>query len=196
MDLLGKDVGEIFCSYYSILDEGNFEGRNLLHIESREEAFAEKEDLDPSLVQEALDEGKKKLLKARKKRVRPFQDDKILSSWNGLAIHSFALAGYYLGEPRYLALAARAARFIRDHLYKEGRLLRRYRDEEAKHAAGLDEYAFMIRACLTLFEAGEGKEWLGWALEMNQTLGEIFKAQDGAYYQSDGQDSTKCAFQS
>lgn len=189
LKILGKDEGDLFCNFYGVTSEGNFEGRNILHIPLRTPEFAAKHLLDEELVVEALADCKNKLLNTRARRERPLRDDKILSSWNGLAIHSFARAGISLSEPRYSEAALQAARFIKKHLWVNGTLFRRYRDNDARFSAGLEEYAYMIRAALTLFEAGEGSEWLQWALEMNALLEKNFKSENGAYFQSDGEDS-------
>lgn len=188
ISVLGPEIGEIFCLYYDVTDEGNFEGRNILNIGLRVPEFAEEHDLDPDTLEKELRECRRKLHRVREKRVRPFKDDKILSGWNGLMIHSMAQAGVALGEPRYVKAASRAARLIYNKLWVDGSLLRRYRDHESKHTAALDEYAYMIRALLTLFEIGEGTHWLSWALELNQILDDKFKLEEGAYYQTDGQD--------
>ena len=101
-ELLGPDVSKLFCAYYDITEEGNFEGRNILHVALPVPEFAEKHAIDPAVLETTLQESRRKLFLTREKRKRPFKDDKILSSWNGLMIHSMALAGVALGEPHYL----------------------------------------------------------------------------------------------
>lgn len=188
MKLLGEEKGHLFCAYYGVLPEGNFEGRNILHPILSLEEYASRQHRPVEELKQLFDEQRKILLKARNQRVRPFKDDKILSSWNGLMIYSLAEAGSAFQHPRYLRAAVQAARFIQENLWKGGRLLRRWREGEAMFSASLDEYAFLIKGLISLFEADCGIEWLKWALQLTAILKEDFKDPDGAFYQTDGKD--------
>jgi uncharacterized protein len=196
--VLGKEESKHFREFYQVNLEGNFEGRNILHTPVRLEEFAASKEMD--LIElEALFVLQRQLLrKARDNRVRPFKDDKVLSNWNGLMIHTMAEAGAAFNDERYTLAAIKAARFIKEKMWKKHRLLRRWREGDASFAAGLDEYAFLIKGLLTLFECGQGVEWLLWAVEMAEILKNQFKAEGGAFYQTDGQDPSillrKCQF--
>jgi len=170
-----KEDTEKFCNAFGVTKEGNFEGRNVLHLENSDEG---------------LENCKKALFERRSKRNHPFKDDKILSSWNGLMIDALACVGY-------TDAAVKAADFIYKNLWKEGRLLRRFREGDSRFRAGLDEYAFMIKGLLSLYEAGMGDRFFQWALEMTKILESEFKAEGGAFYQTDSQDTLlfrKCDF--
>ncbi|KIA77892.1 Uncharacterized protein YyaL [Parachlamydia acanthamoebae] len=194
----GENESELFVHYFDITPEGNFEGRNVLHTPLSLEEFAKKMGMDAQQLDLLFTEQKHILWKAREKRVHPFKDDKILTAWNGLMIQAMAEAGCAFCDQRFLSAAQNSAKFIKAKLWNEHGLLRRWRDDEAMFSAGLDEYAFLIRSLLTLFEAGCGTEWLQWALELNEILKNQFKALNGAYYQTNGQDLSlvirKCQF--
>lgn len=196
--ILGKKESHLFCEFYHVTPQGNFEGRSILHTPLRVEEFAQKKNLDVKEITDQLSRQRNLLWKIRENRIHPLKDDKILSSWNGLMIASMAEAGAAFDESRYTAGATKAAKFIKDHLWKEGKLLRRWREGEALYNAGLDEYAFMIKGIITLFEVGQGTEWLEWAVEMAEILEHQFKSEDGAFYQTDGRDQNiilrKCQF--
>lgn len=198
LHLLGQEEGKLFCEYYSVTPQGNFEGRNVLHTPVPLEEFAQKYHRNEKELQEQMDRCRKKLWEVREKRVHPFKDDKILSSWNGLMIYSLVEAGCALNKEEYIRAAVKAARFIHTHLWQEGKLLRRWRDGQAMFTASLDEYAFLIRGLLSLFEANCGVEWLQWAIEMTQILKTEYKEEGGAFYQTDGKDKNlilrKCQF--
>lgn len=197
VEILGEKGADIFSAYFNISGSGNFEGRNILQVKLREPEFAKKHQLDEKDVVDILAEEKRLLMEVRDKRIRPLKDDKILSSWNGLAIYSMANLGFALGDEKYLNSARQAAQFIKKNLWIDGELYRRYR-EGANYKAGLDEYAFMIRAALKLFESDMGSEYLRWAFEMNHILESKFKIEGGAYFQTDGDDPNllirKCHF--
>ncbi len=175
--------GKIFCQFYGVTPEGNFEGRNVLYIPVPIKEIAELLKVPHDVLERKIEELNQKMFEARSKRQKPFKDDKIITSWNGLMIDAFAKAAFALKEARYLEAATKSAQFIKKNLWKEGRLLRRYRDGEAKFPAILDDYAFLIKALLTLFETGAGTQYLEWALELASVLEKEFKSAGGAYYQ-------------
>jgi uncharacterized protein YyaL (SSP411 family) len=126
---------------------------------------------------------RKKLLHARDKRPRPFKDDKVVVSWNGMMLASMAQAYQVLGDPKYLVAAQQAARFLQKELVKDGKLARRYREGEAKHAASLDDYAFLIQGLITLYESDFNEEWLAWAIRLQEKQDQLFwDAEEGGYY--------------
>ncbi len=195
--IFGKEA-DLFCRFYDVTRQGNFENRNILHTPLSIEEFAVKENLNEIKLSQKFAEQRKKLWQIREKRVHPFKDDKILSSWNGLMIYSLAKAARTFEHEPYLQAAVNAARFIKNKLCENQRLLRRWRDGQAMYVGSLDEYAFMIRGLLALFEANAGAEWLEWAVELTDFLAENYKEDGGAFYQTDGSDKNlilrKCQF--
>jgi uncharacterized protein YyaL (SSP411 family) len=118
---------------------------------------------------------KGKLLAARDKRVRPGRDEKILVSWNALAIRGMAHAGRVFGRPEWIASARRALGFIRSHMWKDGRLLATARDGRAHLSAYLDDYAFLIAALLELLQAEYAGVDLAFAEQLAEALLEQFE---------------------
>lgn len=185
--VLGQDA-ELFSEFYHVTSHGAVEGRSVLQIHERLEEFAIKKNISPEKLKEKIDQLRKKLWAAREKRPHPIKDDKILVSWNALMIHSLVNAGRAFNKKEYLESARKAAIFIKDNLWEDGHLLRRWRVGEARFASGLDEYAFMIHALLSLFEEDGSLQWLAWAIEMTSLLEREFKIQGGAFYLTDGKD--------
>jgi hypothetical protein len=147
-----------------------FTGKNILFI-----ANPETEPLDAEL--------RSKLLAARAQRVRPHLDDKVLTSWNGLAISAFALAARVLNEPKYRNAAEEAVQFIEEHLFAENRLLRRYRDGEAAIPAFLDDYAFLAQGLLDLYDATGNPKHLALARTLAAQMLERFEdAELGGFF--------------
>lgn len=184
-NILGKEQSELFCEYYNVHPEGNFEGSSILNMKMRMEEFAQKKGLNATDLTARLEMQRKILWKAREMREHPFKDDKILSSWNGMMLFSLVQAGCAFENKEYIDAAVKAANFIQTYLWDHGQLFRRWREGEAIHHAGLEEYAFLIRGYISLFEAGCGSEWLKQALQMSETLNMHFKIDDGAFYQTD-----------
>jgi uncharacterized protein YyaL (SSP411 family) len=125
----------------------------------------------------------KKLLRIREKRIHPFKDDKVLTAWNGLMMGSMAKAYQVLGDARYLKAAQDSARFIKNKLYIDGKLARRFRAGDVKGQATLDDYAYLIQGLITLYEADFDEAWLRWALELQASQDKIFwDSDDGGYF--------------
>jgi uncharacterized protein YyaL (SSP411 family) len=196
--ILGAEDARLFCEYFDVTAQGNFDGRNVLFCKESLLQFSAKRHLDPILFPQQLARWSKQLFAVRAGRPHPFKDDKILASWNGLAIFTMATAAAALNEEKYQQAAEQAAEFIQDHMWKNGLLARRWREGASLFHAGLDEYAFLIRGLLRLFEVGAGTHWLIWAIELSDILSRNFKAEEGAFYESDGADRSlllrKCSY--
>jgi uncharacterized protein YyaL (SSP411 family) len=133
-----------------VSEGGNFEGANILHRAGGIDAA------EP----EGLDEMRQALYDARAKRVWPGLDDKRLTAWNALAIAALAEAGAVLGRADYLEAARRCADFVLDSLADDaGRLLRTYKDGDARLNAYLEDHAFLLEALLTLYESTFERRW-------------------------------------
>jgi uncharacterized protein YyaL (SSP411 family) len=118
---------------------------------------------------------KAKLFSAREKRVRPGRDEKILASWNALAIRGMAHAGRALDRPEWIASARRSLEFIRARMWRDGRLLATYKDGRAHLNAYLDDYAFLAAAVLELLQAQFRAEELDFARSLADVLLEQFE---------------------
>src|SRR4029077_9151544 len=99
-------------------------------------------------VEKHVDSARARLLVIRAKRVWPGLDDKVLTSWNALAIRGLAIAARALDKPEFAAAAERALAFTRTHLWQPGsngggRLLATAKDGVAHLNAYLDEYAYL-----------------------------------------------------
>jgi uncharacterized protein len=152
--ILGDVEGKLFCEYFDVTEGGNFEhGKSILNVPHSMETFAEERGLDLSELSRAINSGRKRLFYEREKRVRPGRDDKVLTAWNALMLTSLAEAANILGRDDYREVAVRNADFLLRSLMRDGRLLRTYKDGQAKLNAYLDDYAYMIEALIAVYEA-------------------------------------------
>jgi uncharacterized protein YyaL (SSP411 family) len=132
-------------------------------------------------------------LSIRSKRPRPHLDDKIIAAWNGLMISAYARAAQVLNEPRYLESAVRAAKFLRENLYdqKQQILFRSYREGRGRIEGFADDYAFVIRGLVDLYEASFDVEWLKFALELQAVQDRLFwDEKGGGYFSTSGRDKS------
>jgi hypothetical protein len=157
----GRAGAETVIEYYGVSERGNFEGANILHLAGGAES-------EPP---PGLDQARQALYEARAKRVWPGLDDKRLASWNALAIAALAEAGAVLGREDYLAAAAECAEFVLGSLRdEEGRLLRTYKDGDARLNAYLEDHAFLLEALLTLYESSFEPRWFEAARALGDEL--------------------------
>jgi uncharacterized protein YyaL (SSP411 family) len=172
-----------FLRYYGVTAGGNFEGANILNV-----AHPDEHEHD------ALASARRKLYDVRARRVPPLRDDKILAAWNGLMISGLAVAGRILGEPRYVAAAARAATFVLERMRPEGRLARSFKDGRPGPAGFLDDYAFVVAGLLDLFEAGGERRFLEAALALADETERLFAdAAHGGWFMTAGDHETLLA---
>jgi uncharacterized protein YyaL (SSP411 family) len=128
-----------------------------------------------------------KLFAAREKRARPGRDDKILTSWNALAIKGLARAGRVFNRPDWIKLAQDAVDFIREYMWVNDRLLATCKDDgngnyHAHLNAYLDDYAFLLDAQLECLQANYRAVDLGFAEDLAEALLEDFESEDGGFY--------------
>ena len=130
-----------------------------------------------------VDTARQKVFAAREKRVRPGRDEKVLGSWNALAIRGMAHAARVFGETTWLVSARRALDFIRARMWRDGRLLATYKDGRAHLNAYLDDYALLIAALLELLQEEFRLEDLRWAASLADVLLEEFEdSADGGFF--------------
>ncbi len=123
-----------------------------------------------------------RLLEVRGKRIRPAPDQKVLVSWNSLAMRSFAEAGRYLDRPDYLLAAQCNADFLLSHLVNEGHLWRTWLDERAHVNAFLEDYAGLAIGLLSLYQADFNPRWYSTARELMQSVLGEFSNPAGGFY--------------
>ncbi len=180
-DVLDADF-DIFKAAYGITSQGNWEGKTVLQRAMDDPTLAARFKLEPGTVRQKLSESHRKLLQMRSGRVRPGTDDKILVMWNALAVEAFAEAGRYLARKDYLDAGIRNAGFLLENLYIKDRLLRSWRDGQAKHNAYLEDYAGLILGLLSLYQSDSNPEWYTTALKLADEMVTHFSDPSGGFF--------------
>ncbi len=174
-DILEPEEAKFIIDYYQVTEKGNFEGKNILNrLHTSQE-----EPQEP----EKLNQVKEKLLQAREKRIKPFRDEKVIVSWNGLMISGLAYAYQVFQSEEDYQSAKKAAEFIINLIKKNGeRLYRVYKDGRFKIEAMLDDYAFLAKGLLDLYETDFDEKWLKWSMDLTKTVIKDFGTESGKYY--------------
>jgi uncharacterized protein YyaL (SSP411 family) len=164
------DLADTAIAYFGATEEGNFEGENIL-VRAQAEP-------------EAIDEIKRRLYEVRSKRIWPATDDKRLLAWNALCVSALADAGATLSRTDYVEAACDCASFLLAKMRDDqGRLLRTYKDGQAKLNAYLEDHAFLVEALITLYEATFDPYWFEQARSLADAMIERFSdTQRGGFF--------------
>ena len=193
LQLLGKEEADIFMSVYNCDLSGNYieeatgrnTGKNILFLNRTLESEAARLGLPTDDLRQLLDRSRENLFQYRARRTRPHLDDKILTDNNGLMVAALSKAHKAFGEEAFLALAKKAADFLLDKMYRDGRLLHRYRDGESAISGYLDDYAFLAFGLIELFESTMDARYLEVGKKLSETADLLFKDEkEGGYFGS------------
>jgi uncharacterized protein YyaL (SSP411 family) len=181
---LEPEQARLALAFWSISPAGNFEhGASIPTSAEGPAEAAARLGIPEAELKESLGRARSTLLAARSRRVRPLRDDKVLTSWNALMISALAKAGRAFAEPRYVQAASQAGRFILENLRDPGgRLLRRWREGEARHKAYLVDHAQLAVACLDLYESTFDPDWFQAALDLMRQVNRLFRNEEGPYF--------------
>jgi hypothetical protein len=171
--VLGEDA-EIVMRYYGVRPQGNFEGKNILHVPASDAWIASELQIGEDQLHAVLQRARPRLYEARSRRVWPGRDEKVLTAWNGLMLHSFAFAAAVFGRDDYRRVAEENADFLLRTLVRDGRVRRTYKDGQAKLNGYLEDYADLIDGLLALYETTFERRWLESALTLADAMLDLF----------------------
>ncbi len=172
--VLGADDATTAAEFFGVTPEGNFEGSNVLHRPTGRQWTEDIESI------------RQRLLEERDNRIRPGLDDKIIASWNGLAIRALAEAGAALEERHYLEAATAAAEFCRTHLVTADGLMRSWRAGRPSVPGFLEDHASMAVGLFTLYAATGEVDWYREAMRLTDDLFRFERPDVGYYSTSEG----------
>jgi uncharacterized protein YyaL (SSP411 family) len=198
-EILGND-SELFCIYYHITDDGNWEEEqsNVLFRREDDDQLAQKSGLPVNELLEKIEASRKKVFEARSQRTRPGLDNKILASWNGLMLKGLCDAYRAFNAPQYLDLALKNSEFILNNLVNNnGRLTRIASTKPSQGERALkegamigettiaffDDYANIIDAFIALYEVTFDEQWLTQAKKMaGQAIVHYYDKETGLFF--------------
>lgn len=192
--VLSQDEADLIKKFFNVDEEGNFtdpatgkkNGKNILYQRKPLAEMASSLHLSLEDAQPLIYKACQKLFRVRQKRIHPNRDDKILTDWNGLMVAALAKASQVFGESEFATAAKKAADFIIARLRDgEGKLVHRYRKEEADIAGFLDDYAFLIWGLMELYEATFEAKYLKYAIDLaDKMLMHFWDITHGGFHQT------------
>ena len=189
-ELLNDDA-DLFCEFFDVNRNGNWEGTSILRRRKKEEDFSKEKSISLEELRRIIEKGKKLLLEKRNERIRPQTDDKILLGWNALMNSALSKAFSATGNENYRQLANDNMQFLWSNFSKnnEGEFYHSWKNNIAKQPAFLDDYAFLIQALIQLQEITGNTDFLEKANKVTDYVIENFKepATDFFFYTNTNQ---------
>lgn len=171
-EVLGESTDLVLEHYHANAD-GNWEHkRNILRRDPKTE----------TVESDAILALKKKLLIARKNRIRPALDDKILTGWNAMMIQGLVDAYKAFEDGHFLHLALNTISFLEEHLISD-KVYRAYKNKRSQTEGFLEDYAFLIQAYTSLYQVTFNEGWLYKAKTWTEyVLNHFYDSQEEYFY--------------
>ena len=167
--VLGEDF-TLFSKFYSIGKETLKEGKYLPSNTFSVEEFAHTNAISIAALQNKISKWQSSLLKARKTRLQPKKDDKIITSWNALLVKGYIDAYMALGDAKNLQRAKRTFNYLIKNNYQDKTLVHTFKKGSKVKDVFLEDYAFMIQSALLLYKVTFDLNYLNIANELNQNV--------------------------
>ncbi len=174
-DIVEPDMFDLFARVYDVSPRGNWEGKIILNRRNAIELMDEHSE-------KRLREQLRRLFEARQRRVRPTRDDKVLASWNGLAISALANAGLAFQREDWIGLARERFDEVINTLWHEGELRQSWNRHLSLTPATADGVANMTKAALDLYRATAQADYLNWARRLMQLMMDHYTSESGDAY--------------
>ncbi|MFN2441561.1 MAG: thioredoxin domain-containing protein [Thermoanaerobaculia bacterium] len=189
LEALGESDGKIFAELYDIGERGNWEGSNIPNVPRPPAEVAAELGIDETALTVIANRGRSELFGLREKRIRPGRDEKVLAGWNGWMLAAFAEAALAFDSEEYREIVRRNAAFLLDSMFHQERLLRSWKDGEAKIEGVLEDYAGVAWGLLHAFEATGERRFLDASRNLADQILARFANPGGGFFDtpSDGE---------
>jgi uncharacterized protein YyaL (SSP411 family) len=180
--LLGDDA-DLACVHWGVSRAGNFEGANILHVAVPMAEVASRTGRSEAEVRAVLARARATLFGARVPRIRPARDEKVIASWNGLMLRAAAEGARAFGDAALAAEATDAARFLRDEMLPDGRVMRTWRSGVATIPGFLEDHAGVALAFIAVYQLTFDRAWLDLACTLHDSCVRWFWSDEqGAWF--------------
>jgi len=190
-NILGTDFG-LFADYYNVNYYGYWEHDNYVLIrKNSDKEVSKKNNIAINVLQTKVKLWNKILLKERAKKDRPRLDDKSLTSWNALMLKGYIDAYKVFNEPHFLDAAIKNATFIyTKQLQEDGNLNHNYKSGKSTINGYLEDYATVIDAYISLYEATLNEVWLTTAKQLTDySFDHFFDMEKSMFYFTSNEDT-------
>jgi uncharacterized protein YyaL (SSP411 family) len=181
--LVSSEEFDVINLFYGLHQAPNFQKKWHLIIRCAPLEIAKELGKGEHEVNRLIKSAQEKLYAARRKRLAPKRDEKIIVSWNGLTIKALSLAGFYLNNRKYSEAAKNCFDFIRENLWKGNQLFSVYKEGEIKQPANLDDFIFLIEGIVYLLQDNWSTDYLNFLRLLQNKVIELFEDKEaGGFY--------------
>lgn len=197
--IAGKENAALVTDYFGLRHKGNtisdphniFGTSNVLYKSMDLFELAKNHGVTFEEAESIINESVAKLKAERNKRPRPFLDRKIITTWNALMISAFVKGYEITGNEEYKKTAVRAVSFLIYNLYvdSESKLYHRWIEGDVKFEAGLQDYAFLIKALLDFHNISFSGKLLSLAKKLADTaVDKFYDNENGGFFDTETRD--------
>jgi len=163
-----KEDFDLFSIVFNINSFGHWEHNNYVLIQNQSLGdIANQNQISVFELQTKKQQWEKTLFEIRESRSKPRLDDKCLTSWNVIMLKGYVDAYKALQNKKYLETAIQNAEFILKKLWSpEGNLWHSYKNNQSSINGFLEDYAIVIDAFISLYEATFDEKWLQHAKQL------------------------------
>jgi len=174
---------DLFVSFYSIDFSKPFNQEFYILRQSKSiNQFASENGLTEENLQLKIDYWKNQLKGALSKRDFPTIDNKLLASWNALAIKGLAQAYQAFGDEQFLNKAITIFNFVEKEMIVSGDLFHTHQQGKVKIEGFLEDYAHLIEAALFLYQVTGNTEYIETSEKLTQVVLADFSLNDQPYF--------------
>jgi uncharacterized protein YyaL (SSP411 family) len=177
------DESAVVKAYFGVTSSGNFEGRTILNVPADLDAVAKQVGVSAESLRRTVSRARDVLYEIRARRVWPALDDKVIASWNGLALRGVAEAAHAFDNDDFRMMALRNAQFLSEKMVVNGRVIRSYRNGVARIPGFLEDQAAVALGFLAVFEQTLDTQWLDRTRLLARVMLDEFRdARTGAFF--------------
>ena len=146
---------DLFLSYYNIDVENPWEKNRFLLLPNKfnyEKKWIDSNNVSKKEISDLITIWEKNINDIKEDRTKPRIDDKIIVSWNALAIIGLIDAYDAFKNEDYIRLAKSMFKELKDNSYRKGELIHTYKENQFQEGV-LEDYAYLSKAAMRLFQA-------------------------------------------
>ena len=145
----------LFTSYYNVNPNNPWENGKFLLLPNKfkyEKKWLSENNISKEEISSLKNIWVANILKVKEKRTKPRIDDKIIVSWNALAIIGLLDAYEAFKNIEYLDLAESMFKELEKNSFKRNQLIHTYKENQFQEGV-LEDYAYLSKASMKLFQA-------------------------------------------
>ena len=164
LEIISKNTDfSVFTNYYNIDINKPWDNNRFLLLPNK----ADNELNDLIQIWES------NIIKLKEERTKPRIDDKIIVSWNSLAIVGLIDAYEALKNNDYLVLATSMFEELKDNSFRKNKLIHTYKENQFQEGV-LEDYAYLSKASMRLFQATGDESYFDFSKNIIDNSLELF----------------------